>query len=497
MFLIFIGIITMFTNIQSQELSIRNLHKDLILVQKIGSCRIQTGNIRIIHPINLTDLEITINQLTYLVYQKGKNNHVLNQIGKHKIRELYSNFLQIRPTTHKRIKRWDIIGKAWKWIAGSPDAEDLRIIDQNLNQLINENNHQVKINTQIGNSISELTTAINQVIEKQHTNQLILDEIDVITTILNIDTINQILINIQEAILFSKMHVTNSKMLSSKEIHLIKTILYNQGVQTEIPEEALNLVTPKIATSENDLLYILHVPELMSEESEIIRIYPVIQNDTIIKDYPQLVIKQNKHLFTTTKPENYVQLNTYIKEFKDSCIQPLIMGNHPNCLMERNKETSAKLISDNQVLITNSKNHELRSDCGPSNRHLFGSFVIAFSNCTITYMDQIFTSKERISEIRTVQGALHDLIINQQISENHDVAKIEKVALLNRNNLDKVSLQQESNLKWIWSLVGGTSLSTMLLIFILFLIYFHLKTIQRKASRKSKHQKTLRSDNAS
>lgn len=185
-------------------------------MQKIGPCKIQTGNIRIKHPINLTDLEIPINQLTNLIYQKQKNNNVLNQVGKHKIRELYSNFLQIKPITNKRTKRWDITGTTWKWIAGNPDAQDLRIIDKSLNQLVSENNHQVKIDTQIGNSISELTSAINQIIGKQHINQIILDEIDVITTILNIDTINKILFNIQEAKIFSKMHVTNSKMLSSK-----------------------------------------------------------------------------------------------------------------------------------------------------------------------------------------------------------------------------------------------------------------------------------------
>lgn len=479
----------MLSKISCQELTIRNLHKDLILMQKINTCKIQTGNIRIIHPINLTDLEITINQLTSLVYNKEKNNNVLTQIGKHKIRELYSNFLQIKPVTHKRTKRWDIIGTTWKWIAGSPDAQDLRIIDRSLNQLVEENNHQIKINKQIGDSISELTSAINQIIEKQHINQIVLDEIDVITTLLNIDTINKILINIQEAILFAKMHVTNSKMLSSKEIHLVKTILNNQGVEIEIPEEALNLVTPKMVANTNTLLYILHVPELEPEEGTILRIYPVNQNDTVIKNYPQFIIKQNKQLLTTSKPENYVQLHIYTKEFKDSCIHPLIMGNEPHCVMESNEDTSAQLISNNKVLITNAKNQELRSNCGPTNRHLYGNFVISFSNCTIIFKGQNFTSMEKISEMETYQGALHDLIINKEISKNHDVAKIEEVALSNRNALDKVSLQQESDQKWIWSLVGGTSLSSTLLIIILFLIYFHLRTIQQKASRRIQRRK--------
>lgn len=93
-----------------------------------------------------------------------------------------------------------------------------------------------------------------------------------------------------------------------------------------------------MATSENTLIYILHVPELEPEESTVIRIYPVIQNDTVIKDYPQFVIKQTKLLLTTSKPESYVQLNAYTKEFKDSCIYPLIMGNETHCLLGRNHQ---------------------------------------------------------------------------------------------------------------------------------------------------------------
>lgn len=332
----FITFTLILTNISCQDLTIRNLHNDLIMMQKNSLCRIQTGNIRVVHPINLTDIEITINQLTNLVYRK-QNNNALFEISKYKIRELYSNFMQIKPISHKRSKRWDIIGTAWKWIAGSPDAQDLRIIDRSLNELVNENNHQVKINHQIGKRISELTTTINELIEKQQINQIILDELDVITTILNIDTLNKILTSVQEAILFSKMHVTNSRMLSGKEIHLIKDILRNQGVQLDIPEEALNFVTPKMATSENTLLYILHVPELETEESTIMRIHPLSQNDSIIKTYPQFLIKQAKQLFTTAKPDDYVQRHSFIKEFKDLCIYPLIMGTEPQCLMEINQ----------------------------------------------------------------------------------------------------------------------------------------------------------------
>ena len=88
----------------AQDLTIRNLHDEPILMQQMSICRIQTGIIRIIHPINLTEIEITINQLTNIVHHKQKNNNAFIEISKHKIRELYSNFMQIKPTMYRRAK---------------------------------------------------------------------------------------------------------------------------------------------------------------------------------------------------------------------------------------------------------------------------------------------------------------------------------------------------------------------------------------------------------
>ncbi|XP_062540989.1 uncharacterized protein LOC134209024 [Armigeres subalbatus] len=219
----YFGTIFLLLEISCHELTIRNLHKDLLLMQKRTPCRIQTGNIRILHPINLTEIEFTINQLTNLVYHKRMNNNALIEISKYKIRDLYSNFLQIKPSSHKRTKRWDIIGTTWKWIAGSPDAQDLRIIDKSLHQLTNENNHQVKVNHQIGKRISELTTTINQIIEKQQINKIILDELDIVTTILKIDTLNKILISIQEAILFLRCTSQIARCYPARKFFLSKT----------------------------------------------------------------------------------------------------------------------------------------------------------------------------------------------------------------------------------------------------------------------------------
>lgn len=485
------GIIMLVVAAICQDLTIRNLHHDVILMHKTSRCRIQIGNTRIIHPINLTDIEITINHLTNLVHNKNNNNYVLSVIGKHKIRELYTNLLQIKPLTHHRIRRWDTIGTTWKWIAGNPDAQDLRIINGTLNELIEENNTQYRVNAQIGQRIEELTNKINQIIEKTQSNQILLNEIDMITTILNIDIVNRILIGIQEAILFSKVHIANTRILSMKEINLIKTMLNNQGVQIELPDEALSFVTPKIVTSKDTLLYILHVPQLETEESTIIRIFPLTNNNLSIKDYPSFIIKHGKQLWTTSKPEEYVQLTTFIRSYEDSCIYPLIMGTKTDCTTTTDNTTSVQLITNNKLLITNAFNTQLKSNCGPDDRNLSGNFVVSFSNCTVNFLQQNFTSAEIIDESNTIQGALHNLIVDNHPSHSHDIATISNRTLSNRKQLTKVSLQQESIEIWKWSLLGGISLSTSLIIITFVIIIFHLRqTIHRITRRITRRRKS-------
>lgn len=43
-------------------------------------------------------------------------------------------------------RRWDIIRKGWKWIAVSTDADNPRAIHKSINELIDKNKAQTKIN---------------------------------------------------------------------------------------------------------------------------------------------------------------------------------------------------------------------------------------------------------------------------------------------------------------------------------------------------------------
>lgn len=125
----------------------------------------------------------------------------------------------------KRPKRWDIIGTAWKWIAGNPA---LRTYGSSTKAPINWPTRTTIKSKPITKSAKE--PQISQ--HYQSSNRKTTDQSNhprwTRHHYHHPEHRYKILNSIQEAILFSKIHVTNSKWLSSKEMHLIKNILINK-----------------------------------------------------------------------------------------------------------------------------------------------------------------------------------------------------------------------------------------------------------------------------
>lgn len=472
-----IRVLTLTIGIYCQELGIRHLNQDPIIALEVGKCRIQTGTTRIIHPINLTDIEVTMELVTELAYKKITNP--LTKIVRQKLQELYTNLHQIKPSTRTRRKRWDALGTTWKWIAGNPDAEDLRAINSSMNDLINENNKQYQINNQMNLRLQSLTDTVNKIIETSYSNKIVLNEIETLITILNIDTINKILVDVQDAILLSKTLTVNTKMLSLKEINTIRTLLEEQGIKVDLPDEAINFVTPKIAVSRNTLLYILHVPQLETEEADTIEIFPLNNNDLVIKDYPSYLIKKRKTLYTTNKPTEYVQRHAFINEFSDNCIQPLILGLKAHCITKTDTRTEGKLITENTILITNAKNDTIDSTCGPNNRSLTGNFIISFSNCTVYFGNATFSSTEMEFKPHFIHTALHNIQLENWLQNDLNITLIDNRTITNRNQLHHLHLKQFNHEIRMWSLFGGVSVISIVSIT---LVTIYLKQLTSKIS---------------
>lgn len=448
---------------------------DPIAQIKVTNCKIQTGSIKIIHPVNLARIEESIETITNAFYNKLTPNNPLHEVIKFRIKKLYSTLYGLKPQQTHRHRRWDSIGTAWKWIAGSPDAQDLHIINSTMNEIIKQNNHQYRINQNINDRIMQLTQTVNQIASSlNNNNKANMDALDSITTMLNIDVINELLDNIQEAITLSKISITNNKILSTREVNIIKSALQDQGVQVNFPDEALQFVTPKVAVRNGDLLYILNVPHLENSTSTIIRIFPLIVDNQVIKSYPSHIIRHGLKLFTTDKPEDFVQKSSYITEFEDDCIHPVIYGKRSRCSSIFKNDTTQQLVNENTIIISNARNHTLKTNCGPEDREITGNFIIKFHDCTIYFNGQSFQSSETFIDTEVLHSAFHNSLIQWNLHRHHDIAEISNTAISNRQKLEHVYLRQESLHLRLWTTFGGFSFSTITICILIIWIFIKI-----------------------
>ncbi|XP_055599591.1 uncharacterized protein LOC129748850 [Uranotaenia lowii] len=341
-----------------------------------------------------------------------------------------------------------------------------------MNDLIDQNNQQFKVNENIDKRIQHLTNAIKEVMLQANFNKIMINDIEIITAIMNTDILNKMLEDIQDAIMLSKLSITHNRILSIREILAIRELIQDQGVNLNLPDEALQFVTPKFATSSKMLLYLMHIPLLEnSTTSDIMRIFPLVTNNRILYQYPTHILKTASKLYITEKPDNFVQKAAYLKELNDECLASLIDGKQTTCRYVVQNETSKELINDNTILIRNAKDQTLESTCGPDNRTINGNVLISFTNCTVIFDKENFTNNELESPIDIIERAFHNLKINWKQHKLYELEKINAETISNRKRLDHVYLQQyHLDLKF-WKLIGSFSfIGTATVIIIVLLI---------------------------
>ncbi|XP_055618295.1 uncharacterized protein LOC129763352 [Toxorhynchites rutilus septentrionalis] len=474
--------LVMFT--QSELLEIRDLMNDPILLLKINDCKLRTGSIKIIHPINITNLENNVHLFSKLARQIDRDIPISNLILQ-KSKELVNNLYQLKPMKPRRTRRWDTLGAAWKWIAGSPDADDLRIINTTLNNLITQNNQQTIVNNIINNRIDEIMTTANRLVEQQSTeNKILLEEMDAVMLLLYMDTTNTILEDLEDTILRTRIELANSKLLSLKEILTIETLLNEQGIETQFPEEALNYAQPKIATRGDLLLYILQVPKVKGN-CDVIQIIPLTVQNTVITDPPQYVIRSGNDLFKTTNPSSIIQQDTFLEPLRDNCSAHIILGKESHCTATFDNSTRITLIAINKILVNNAKGSLMKSNCGPHNRTLDGNFLISFNNCSVQIDKRTFTSDELVSNTKELQGAFPSLAINWNILQQHDIPSIHNQTIHNRMSLEHVALKQFEHKNLLFAVFGGLSTSMIILIVITATCVFRKRVVIKIRKRES------------
>lgn len=471
-------------------MQVHDLGKNPLAIVPLGQAKIKTGYIRIIHPININNIEEVVLEINKEV-QKDTESSPLNELIKIRNTKLFETFQKLTPIKRSnRGKRWDTIGKVWKWIAGSPDADDLRLINTTSNDLITQNNKQILINQQIGNRIQEVTTITNNVLNTYKTWQdTHIKELQQLVAISNIDSLIDQVETLEEAILMAKHGIPSSKLLSIKNFNEIYHFLKKQRIQLRSFEELLSISSTQVMMNSSHILYILKVPKLSNKNYEYIYVDSMIRNKKRILIESNFLVKNDSHVFDAKQP--CVQSNkSWIcerssLETTSQCIRQLLSGNHSECTYERVYSNGIiKQINDGTVLI-NDAIIELTSNCSNYNQMLNGSYLIQFDNCQIRINGESYYNAEM--ELK-VNSAYHpttgQLAYERNIIESPSEEYLQNLTLEHRDKLQTLHLESNS-LTWKINFFSSISSAALSIIFGI-MIYIYLlnrKTIKIKIPR--------------
>lgn len=449
---------------------------------EISQAKLIEGTTKIIHKINITTIELSIITVEKLVSQNNKL--VSDQLIEHKLAKIKISLEQIKPKHERRFRRWDALGRAWKWLAGSPDADDLRLIDVSLDQLVSNNNEQATINDKLLEELNNMTMSINNVISKESsTHNSLSADLDLIKVIINLDTIEKEIEIIQDAILFSKLDLLNNKILTSEEIKMISSNLEAQGIANHLIEEALKFVSTAVITNGEIIMYIINIPNFSKTSFQQLRIEAIINNSEKIIIPGKFYLTLNETLYLQTGPCQKLSTwticsTTDIKDIStNQCLSKIIKGQSGECSYEIVTSHLPIIEMGPTTLLVNHANGTLYNTCGIADRSLIGSFLITYTNCSISFQNFSFTN----SIVQTVENPVFTPSINLNISRIHtyksyDVQEVHQLHLQNIKRLEHLKLTTN---RISWSILGGLPLTASAIIILALYVFV-----------KSKHQGT-------
>lgn len=460
------------------------MNQEHVAIIHIAQSKIITGHSKIINKINTTQIEWAVNDIKTKILTRDNDAPEMTAILKWKIDELQTNLKQIQPKS-RRQKRWDALGRAWKWMSGSPDADDLNLINTEIYKVTKNNNLQISINDNLYEGFNNMTEAINELVKEEHKiYDIVTEGNNLFSIILNLDIINQEIIQIQNAIILSKLGIVNNRILRPKEIEFMNQILSDQGIPIDLLDEALGFASVTIGTDGETILYIINVPNLSNSTYQHLRVEPIIEQSLRIKLEGNDYLYGNNKLYLKTdicsKLGNWslCNLNSLKDVSTDECISNIILGQNSRCTYESIGHHPIVTEMSPTILLLNEANDTLLNTCGISDRKLVGSFLITYQNCTISIRNITFTNQIIYTAEHPIFALTTGLkVTRRNIEQSTDIHTLRR---LHHKNLEHLENLKVTTVTHQWTIVGGFSFTTFMIITVAIYTIFRLRNHSKK-----------------
>ncbi|KAH8333222.1 hypothetical protein KR067_005406 [Drosophila pandora] len=332
----------------------------VVPLQQGGVWRIN-GMFKLVHVID-------ISRMMQLVDETSRDAATLtdqriNTITRHYLEQAAEGMNRVMRPTSRRARAVNWLGSAWKWIAGSPDAEDWNAV-LNSEKMITENiNQQIRINARLFDASHKSIQELNDVQLSWLTCQL------------------------------AKTGVTNSNLLDHEEIETILTEVNDLPYQNAV--EAVEFSRPTVLSNGTTLLYILALPKVSNRRYELVRLYPTVSGGRqIVLEHQKLALNGEETYavvgscssignITVCPEEDLIALE------ENSCIPRLLKGGHASCSYLRSNKEVVQLVEDGTLFLSN-YNGSLAT---PEREYqLEGTYIVQFNNEVVIVRNKNFTA---------------------------------------------------------------------------------------------------------
>lgn len=300
----------------------------------------------LVHTINVSDFQLMLQQSIDLV-PKLAGTPMYGDLLKQQHDEIH-HILRTLQIPGRHIRAIDFLGSALKFVAGTPDHDDYKLLLTKQNQLIENNNRQNKINSVLQDRINEISAQINLIKKRFLDNTVIKNDITPLFEYLSNrnNLIVNYLNNIVLSIVLAKNNLINPLILDEIDInHLINI----ENLQISI-SNLLLVAKIKILQNSNVIHYILKIPKI-SKLCTFLKLYPVSHNDTIVK----LPITQAAKCEDVTYPVSECVKTTsenICKPVASNCLSQLLNNNTAVCPTENSHHLpSFQEIEDGMIIL--------------------------------------------------------------------------------------------------------------------------------------------------
>ena len=384
----------------------------------------------------------------------------------------------------KRYKRWDKIGTVWKFIAGNPDANDLKIINSSINDLIINNNKQIKINKGLNLQIKELVFRTKDAIEVSNSKY---SELYSVNIFLNLKYLAEKLEQIAESISLAKVGIVNEKILSQSEIDTLCQDISAQNITTHNILEALNYADTAIASNRDELTLLIKTPVLDPRIFVKTHIFPITSNKK------KIYLRRRNYLMHESEYYMVESLVPTIYKISDletdntACIPKLLSEQQAYCNYTQDSlEKEVTIIDSENIILNTKRNVSMTSSCGMKNRTLNGTYLINFHDCEININNISFRSEKRKLSTDPIQLPLDGITIQEQYTiVNLSLESLHNMHLETRKELDLIRLENNSVQFPHWHIFGGM----VSLPIIIGIILFFSKCYKKQTTIKIAHEK--------